>query len=616
MVYAQRIVLAALLPLFYLGIGVFDHGLWAPTEQAVAGVTWEMYRTGNLFIPAINGLPYLEKPPLAYLLSWASFEIAGHMSPGLLRLPAVLLGLASVWLVFWTARRFYGSTVAWVCAFLCALTANFYGIMHRASTDAVAIFFVFLCFALFMRTISSRSADVSPAHAGSRSMLVWDLAFCTALAVSFFAKNFYTYLIVVPPVVVFLLATGQTSRLLVLAGINALILTILLVPWCYDLYAHGGLDYLRVVFFDNTVGRLLDTGPPAGIHLGLLDDAFVVHKNTSHLMVFAALASEMVPWLLIYPAALWALWREPAKQPARLFIKIAFVSILVCLTASASRVETYYRPVIFLLVLMAGAYFEPLFGGVDGSGAGGAVRRRRARVVATNFWAVGFVLTLAPIAIGLYFHAHSVMWLTLPGALFFSCVVLGTKDRWADAGTVRLWEIFVAASMAVALIAMIPRLDSQKSSQPFFAAVRSHLDGAQLWTALIDDKRLPAMDYYLDRRLELVRRPREIPQLLRQPQRVGVIVSPGEYAALRPCLRGIPHWSMRSDVGRRRFVYLSNVPPRLPVLSGSAAAAGSRSAQGATIGRSGKSIEHLEASGLRACPAAPGRRRARFSRVF
>ena len=92
MTLLQRTGLVALLIALYLGVGVFDHELWAPTEQAVAGVAWEMFRTGHLLVPSINGLPYLEKPPLAYLLPWLGFEVADDMSlNGFVVLPCRLL---------------------------------------------------------------------------------------------------------------------------------------------------------------------------------------------------------------------------------------------------------------------------------------------------------------------------------------------------------------------------------------------------------------------------------------------------------------------------------------------------------------------------------------------
>src|SRR5262249_13553925 len=91
-----RLLGASLLLLGYLCVGVFDHELWPPTEPAMAGVAWEMYQSGDLTIPQINGMAYLEKPPLAYVLSWAAFVLGGGPSAGLLRLPAALAGVVCV----------------------------------------------------------------------------------------------------------------------------------------------------------------------------------------------------------------------------------------------------------------------------------------------------------------------------------------------------------------------------------------------------------------------------------------------------------------------------------------------------------------------------------------
>ena len=43
--------LLALVVALYLGVGVFDHELWPPGEQAMAGVTWSMLHDGDLVVP-------------------------------------------------------------------------------------------------------------------------------------------------------------------------------------------------------------------------------------------------------------------------------------------------------------------------------------------------------------------------------------------------------------------------------------------------------------------------------------------------------------------------------------------------------------------------------------
>ena len=96
----------------YLGVGVFDHEIWAPTEPTVAGIVWNMIDGGVLAVPLINDLPYLEKPPLYYWLAWLSAGAGGGLGPGTLRLPAALLGLLALAAVFWTVRGRHGEDVA------------------------------------------------------------------------------------------------------------------------------------------------------------------------------------------------------------------------------------------------------------------------------------------------------------------------------------------------------------------------------------------------------------------------------------------------------------------------------------------------------------------------
>ena len=66
-----------------------------------------------------------------------------------------------------------------------------------------ATFFAFLCFALFAATLSK--AEETP----KRHRL--DVPFALALALSFYSKNFYTWLIVLPPVLAFLVTNGCTG---------------------------------------------------------------------------------------------------------------------------------------------------------------------------------------------------------------------------------------------------------------------------------------------------------------------------------------------------------------------------------------------------------------------
>ena len=65
-----------------------------PDEGLYATIALEMVRGGDWVLPHANGLPYLEKPPLYFWRARAGGEALGRLDEAVLRLPAVLAGVA------------------------------------------------------------------------------------------------------------------------------------------------------------------------------------------------------------------------------------------------------------------------------------------------------------------------------------------------------------------------------------------------------------------------------------------------------------------------------------------------------------------------------------------
>jgi 4-amino-4-deoxy-L-arabinose transferase-like glycosyltransferase len=579
-----RAVGAGLLVALYLLVGVFDHELWPPIEQAVAGVTWEMYTHDEIAIPRINGIPYLEKPPLAYGLSWLCCRIAGHLSAGLVRLPAALSGLLSLAVLFWISRRLYGEAVAWISTGMCASTFTFYDMMHRASSDSVALLFIFLCFALFLHTLEgdlSRAARAStggqgqekhpaenapsdelgggadrtgpPSKGRTGTGVRWsqDLPFCLVLAASFYAKNFYTFLIVVPPVTVFLLMTRQFRRLLGIGITTAIALALLVGPWCYALHAKGGMEYLRIVFFDNTLGRFFTFRDTTSFHIGDLNDAFRTEKPRPPFGVARWVGADMLPWPLIFVSALWTLFRGRERNERRLFLKIAFVAIIVSLSLSSSSQMTYFLPIVFVLSLVSAEFFHDLL-------AQGRIASRGWQLAAANLAAVVVAFALAPLCAGLLLHSRLLTLLVAPNLVAVVALLIAFKGRWLDDQALRFCGVFIACSALLTLAFAVPLIDALRSWRPFFDQTRSEIDGRRTFTSLVNDRRLPAMNFYWDRRLELVEDPEQIPPLLASPEKVAIVVAVGDYSEQKDRLAKIPHRAIRASRGADLFVLLEN----------------------------------------------------------
>ena len=546
---------SCLLIAFYLGAGVFDHELWAPTEPTMAGVVWEMFRNGDLLVPHINGIAYLEKPPLAYLLSWFGFELNGAPSAGLLRLPAALAGIGCVLTVFSVARRLYDEPTAWLCALLCALTANFWSITHRASTDAPVMFCIFLALALFTYTLPPPQRNGSSSPQPVRLTWYTDAGWCITLAISFLIKNFFAYLFVVPPVVLLLLSMRSYRRLAL--SMLWLIGTwlILVGPWCAALYVAGGADYLRVVFFDNTLGRFMTLAPPPEALLNPLNDAFFVHKTNGPTILLTAFPAQMVPWILLQPIALWSFVRSRPRESWQKFLLVTLYCIVFFLTLSASRTESYFRPLVFCLCLISGDFLFNAYSTPSQS------RTRDRRIVMGSWVICALALIALPAIVA---HVADARWLNWVGAFNAACcasAIAASRGRWSRRETALAWGIGCAVLAATTLGAVMRPIDDVRSLRPFFVQVAEKLNERdEVATTEVNDRMLPVMNYYLDRRLEVISAS-DVPERLASQLDFAVILSRENFDALAPTLSNPRYRTMHAGAGDS-FVYVDNGPCR------------------------------------------------------
>lgn len=83
---------------FYFGLG--SYGLLNNNEGLYAEIAWETLVDGNTIIPHLNGVPYIEKPPLLYWLVALSFKVFGKSVFAARLIPAtfgMLMCLSLLW---------------------------------------------------------------------------------------------------------------------------------------------------------------------------------------------------------------------------------------------------------------------------------------------------------------------------------------------------------------------------------------------------------------------------------------------------------------------------------------------------------------------------------------
>jgi len=218
----RRPLLAALLALLaVVWLEPSGSRLAEPDETRYAEIPREMLAAGDLIVPRLNGVPYLEKPPLLYWLNAASLRLFGE-TPFAARLPTRLAGLGTLVLVFLAAR---GAGLGGAAAvFFLAAPMGF--LFSRTNlTDGLLTFFLTATLLAGRAAVRRRERE--------RPWRAMAALFGAAAAAAFLTKGLIA--IVLPAAIFFAWAvsTGRlaiTGRTLMLSP-APLVFLLLALPW-------------------------------------------------------------------------------------------------------------------------------------------------------------------------------------------------------------------------------------------------------------------------------------------------------------------------------------------------------------------------------------------------
>jgi len=86
-------------------------------EAMYALIPAEMLAAGQWIAPILNGVPFLDKPPLLYWINLLSFQVFG-VSDWAARLPTLALTLGEIWVTFLIGRLLFSNRAAKLGAFI------------------------------------------------------------------------------------------------------------------------------------------------------------------------------------------------------------------------------------------------------------------------------------------------------------------------------------------------------------------------------------------------------------------------------------------------------------------------------------------------------------------
>lgn len=329
--------IAVLLVVFsVLWFGSLDYRkLIRPDEGRYATIAHEMATTGDWVIPRLNGLIYLEKPPLQYWATATAFRTFGEHD-WVARLWPALTGFLGILFAALAGCRLFGRQAGIFAALALATSFFYFVIGHLNTLDMGLSFFLQLALSSFL--IAHR--EDSPSST-SRN---WMLLAWAAAAFAVLSKGLIALVIPGATLMLYLLFTRDFTslrRLHTLPGI--LLFAVLAVPWHV-------LAQLRTPEFANFY---------------FLHEHFQRFLTTTHSRVqpwwyyLPLLLAAAMPWSLIALHAVADSWKQPGQTGRVLrFLTIWCGFTLLFFSASGSKLPSYILPILPALALIVGEFLS------------------------------------------------------------------------------------------------------------------------------------------------------------------------------------------------------------------------------------------------------------------
>jgi 4-amino-4-deoxy-L-arabinose transferase-like glycosyltransferase len=300
-------------------------------EGHYSQVALQMIQHGDWVTPYANGVRFLEKPPLLYWLTAASFRVFG-VNEFALRLPTALAVIALVWVVTLIARRASGERAAIIAGLCTACSAGTYLFTRETLHDIWLVLFVTLAMYAFLEWY------LDPLRSLRRALL-----FYAALAGAVMCKSLIGVAFPVGIVAIFFLLSREWPKwrtLHVLPG--SLLFLVLAVPWHW-LAAIRNKGFLYSFFVNEQFLRFLNKHKPP------------VLWSMPLLTFWALVLIWFFPWTAFLPAA-FAVIRKVTDSSQRALVRLAlaWLGVILGFFSISARLEHYAFPVLPALSLLVG----------------------------------------------------------------------------------------------------------------------------------------------------------------------------------------------------------------------------------------------------------------------
>ena len=328
--------------IFYLAAYIIPLGmrpLIVPDETRYAEIPREMISSGNWITPALDGMPYYEKPVMGYWLNALSMLSFGE-NEFAVRLPTALAAGISALLVFLFAQRYTQDRLKAVSAaavyltFIMVFLTGIFNVLDSMFSCAVTASLCFFFFAYDMdekKKLKSLFLILAGASAGA----------------AFLTKGFLGLALPALVIAPFLLWEKKWKELFILPWLPALGAIAIAVPWSIAVH-YKDPEFWRYFFWVEHVQRFMKAGE--------------YQHSKSFVYYIPFLLGGALPWIFLAPAAFSLFRLDSLKNRTVRYCLCWLVLPFLFFSASSGKLATYILPCFPPLAVLTAAglwaYFE------------------------------------------------------------------------------------------------------------------------------------------------------------------------------------------------------------------------------------------------------------------
>ena len=313
--------------------------LFNPDEGRYAEIPREMLSGGDWVVPHLDGVAYIEKPPLQYWATALSLRLFGQ-NEFAARLYTALCALGTLGVVWLLAESLWDAAVAWRAAASLASLLLFVAMGQLLTLDMSLTFYMTLALAGFLLAQPRRGEGRPPQRAGATRR--WMAVAWAATALGVLTKGLVAAAVPAAALVLYSLYARDGSPWRRLhAPVGLPLFLAISVPWHW-LAAQRLSDFLSFFFVHEHLARYLTPSADRQEPWWFFAAVFVVGS---------------APWTVPAIRVLLTGWRRssPGSFDPRLFLWVWTVFVGVFFSLSDSKLIPYILPLMPTLALLIAA---------------------------------------------------------------------------------------------------------------------------------------------------------------------------------------------------------------------------------------------------------------------